>query len=82
MKEDMAEDRQTSLAFGSGWTALGYIDYNNKIITIIYICFIFSWQSFERGPTSHFRIIKIFYFEVGSHLESRHSERGVNSNRY
>ena len=30
LEEDMAEDRQ--LAFGSGWTALGCIDPNNKYI--------------------------------------------------
>ena len=29
MEEDMVEDK-TSLAFGSGWTALGCIDPNNK----------------------------------------------------
>ena len=27
----MKEDRYTSLAFGSGWMALGFIDPNNNI---------------------------------------------------
>ena len=30
MEEDMAEVRQTTLAFGSGWMALGCIDPNKK----------------------------------------------------